>query len=456
MAGRIIIVSNRVPNPLQGKQEAGGLVVGVREAIGDRECIWFGWSGKQIETLGTPQLKETRVGNIAYITVDLTVQRYRGFYAGFSNEILWPLCHYRPNLMDYSRSDWHSYLDVNSFFARQLAPLLRPDDTIWVHDYHLIPLGKALRAQNIQCKIGFFLHIPFPPWGIFNNLPNADVLLQTFQAYDLVGMQTMRDTTNFVLACRNCRIPMHAQAFPIGIDCEEFSKQAATGEDSEEFQQLEKSFKGLSLIVGVDRLDYSKGLLERFRGYEAFLRRYPEHRRKVSFLQIAPISRGDVQRYQSLRRSLEEAVGNINGMYAEMDWTPIRYMTRTVARSALPALYRLADVALITPLRDGMNLVAKEFIAAQDSENPGALVLSRLVGAALELKSALLVNPHDPDEIADALNQAVMMSVAERKSRWQALYQNVSSNTAAAWGKRFLEALSKEKTNFYESEENSL
>ncbi|GBQ90808.1 alpha,alpha-trehalose-phosphate synthase [Gluconacetobacter johannae DSM 13595] len=439
--GRLVIVSNRVPSPRERTQPAGGLAVGLRDAVRGGSSMWFGWSGNQAEGDGDPQPSFDTVDGVTYATIDLTESQHEGFYQNFSNGILWPLFHYRVGLMNYSRRDWQTYLEVNALFARTLLPLLKPDDVVWVHDYHLFPLGQALRDLGVTTRIGFFLHIPVPPWSLVRSLPGAELLLEDLQAYDLIGVQTEEDADNLNQSFRVNGLTERARAFPIGIDPHEFRAQAETGAGSGEAERLRASLRGAALVLGVDRLDYSKGLPERFRGYEALIARYPEHRGKVTFLQVAPVSRGDVEEYRVLRRQLDELTGRINGAYAEFDWTPIRYITRPIARDILAGFYRMADVALITPLRDGMNLVAKEYIAAQDAESPGVLVLSHFAGAAPELDEAVLVNPYDADEIADALHQALTMGLDERLARWRKLDAEVRRTTAGSWARDFLQAL---------------
>ncbi|QNT77934.1 alpha,alpha-trehalose-phosphate synthase (UDP-forming) [Entomobacter blattae] len=441
MTKRLVLVSNRVPSPGEMAHPAGGLAVGLRDAIGDRRCLWFGWSGNQVKEGDDIALHTDTVEKVTFATIDLTEKQYEGFYTGFSNGILWPLFHYRTGLMQYARSDWKSYLEVNALFAQRLKPLLQKNDVLWVHDYHLIPLGRSLRDGGIKDKIGFFLHIPFPPWGIFSTLPGADLLLMDMQAYDVIGVQTEEDAYNLNAAFELLGLKPRAKPFPIGIDPEEFAEQAAESLKDIHIQQEKLNLRGRALIMGVDRLDYSKGLPERLRGYAAFLERYPEYLGKVVFLQIAPLSRTEVQQYQALRKRVDELVGQINGIYTESGWTPIEYVTRSIARPILAGLHRMSDVALITPLRDGMNLVAKEYIAAQDEDDPGCLILSRFAGAAPELEEAIIVNPYDADEIADALALALSMKKEERKKRWQKLRRAIDITTAHTWAKSFMAEL---------------
>lgn len=443
--GRLVVVSNRVPATRDRLQPAGGLAVALRAAMTEGRCLWFGWSGQQIaeSNVHDREVSLDKVENVTYATIDLTHAEYDGFYQKYSNGILWPLCHYRAGLMDYSRKDKTVYQDVNKLFAQKLLPLLQPGDQIWIHDYHLFPLGQALRDLGVTAPIGFFLHIPFPPWSLMRALPEADSLLRSMQAYDVIGLQTEDDARNMNDGFSIVGVKAKAEVFPIGIDPDSFAKQAEDGLSNPEVQRLKESLQGKPFIIGVDRLDYSKGLPERFRGYETFLARYPEHRGKVVYLQVTPVSRGNVPEYRALRRELDEAAGRINGTYGDFDWTPIRYLTHPVARSLLASFYRLADAALITPLRDGMNLVAKEYVAAQDKDDPGVLILSHFAGAAPEMEDALMVNPHDADAIADALHKALTMPAEERRTRWEKLEPDVWRVTAVTWARDFITALSK-------------
>ncbi|MBE7210972.1 MAG: trehalose-6-phosphate synthase [Gluconacetobacter diazotrophicus] len=440
--GRLVVASNRVPSPKEIAQPAGGLVVGLADAIRGRPSLWFGWSGDTHGKEGSePEVGRLDADGVSYATVPLTARQHRGFYQGYSNGILWPVCHYRLGLMQYSRAELDTYREVNELFARALAPLLERDDTVWVQDYQLIPLGAALRALGVRNRIGFFLHIPFPPEQLFRAMPGADELLADFGAYDLVGMQTEQDAANLRDALDKLDVDADIRAFPIGIDPDAFEKQAVRGAKGREAARLTGALAGRALILGVDRLDYSKGIPERLLGFERLLQRFETHRRRVSLLQVAPVSRGEVAEYKALRRKLDELAGRINGEWAEIDWNPVRYMTRGIPRKTLAGVHRLAKVGLVTPLRDGMNLVAKEYVAAQDPADPGVLVLSRFAGSAPELGDAVLVNPHDPDEIAEALDQALRMGLKERVRRWEGMNGSVRRNTAASWSHEFVAAL---------------
>ncbi len=398
--GRLIVVSNRVPPPRERNQLAGGLAIGLKEALKDQDAMWFGWSGASNADEDEPRkVTIAKNANVTFATIDMTGREFAGFYQGFSNGILWPLLHYRVGLMEYKRDDLETYLAVNELFAEHLAPLLDQDDIIWVHDYHLFPLGEALRRRGIANRIGFFLHIPFPPPALFYALPGGAQLVRSMAAYDLIGVQTDQDRDQLNQALADEDVERRAETFPIGIDPDEFNSQARR------------------------------------------LHRFPTHRNKVTFLQVAPVSRGDVPEYRALRRALDELAGRINGEHAEFDWIPLRYLTRSMARGILAGFHRIARVGLVTPLRDGMNLVAKEYVAAQDEEDPGVLILSRFAGAAASMPGALLVNPHDPDEIAEALDQALRLSLKERQTRWRTMRDAVWHDTAAAWARRFLAAL---------------
>jgi trehalose 6-phosphate synthase len=435
---RLVIVSNRVAIPRGRNQAAGGLAVALNDALRRRDSLWFGWSGGVVAHDTPIHPRITPGDRCTYVTVDLAETDYRGYYRGFANGMLWPLLHSRVGLAEFRRTDLRSYYAVNASFAAALAPLLRPDDLVWVHDYHLFPLGQALRDLKITCPVGFFLHVPFPPPALFGCLPQSEALLRTLSAYDVVGVQVEEDAENLNALAHSLDVPIRASAFPVGIDPDAMATAAQRAERGPEVIRLAESLANRALIVGVDRMDYSKGLPHRFRGFAQLLKRFPDHLNRVRYLQIAPVSRGDVAQYRALRRELDELVGSIDGEYADFDRTPLRYLTRSVGRATLAGFYRLAHVGLVTPLRDGMNLVAKEYVAAQKAEDPGVLVLSRFAGAAQELDGAVLVNPYDPDEIAEALNTALTMNLTERQARWRTMRAAVWRNTASAWADRFL------------------
>ena len=454
MSGRIVIVSNRVALP--GERSSGGLAVALRDVARRHGGIWFGWSGQITEASPAPPRFVTS-GKLTYVTTDLTRSEYERYYLGYANGTLWPLLHYRLGLVDYSRQAFAGYCEVNARFARLLAPLLRPDDLVWVNDFHLIPIALALRELGVANRIGFFLHTPLPSADVLSALPQHDRLMRGLCAYDLVGFQTadaLRAFLGYIAAVAGGRhredgsyvawgFRSRAARFPVGIDTPAFAALAEEATDAPEARRLRDSLSGRPLVLGVDRLDYSKGLPQRFAAIECLLDKHPEHRRRFSYLQIAPYSRTELAQYRMLRRELDGSAGRINGKFAECDWSPIRYINKSFSQRTLAGFYRIARVGLVTPLRDGMNLVAKEFVAAQDPADPGVLILSRFAGAAAELEAALLVNPIDVEDVAEALHRAMQMPRDERRQRWRAMIAVLRENTVARWRDDFLAALSR-------------
>lgn len=450
---RLIVVSNRV-GPVKDAGRAGGLAVALVEALSEQGGIWYGWSGKTgNQADGRPQLQT--IGSLTLATLDLTPGEYEEYYNGFANRCLWPLFHYRLDLTAFNRQYYEGYRKVNAKFAQSLQPLLQNDDLIWVHDYHFMLLANELRHVGSTQSIGFFLHIPFPSREILASLPTHDVLIRALFAYDVVGFQTEGDCDRFKdYVVHEAGGSVHgnrvrafgrtilADVFPIGIDAAAYADIAANSEEAcHQYQNMVEMLGGRVQIIGVDRLDYTKGLPERFASYERLLEDYPDLRGRVSYLQIAPPSRGQVKAYQEIRHELEALTGNINGHYSEFDWTPLRYLNRSFNRRALAGLYRASKIGLVTPLRDGMNLVAKEYIAAQDPENPGVLILSRFAGSAQQMTDALIVNPYDIKGVADTLQKARYMSRAERIARYQTLMEGLKREDVTHWRDEFLNKL---------------
>ncbi|WP_420391835.1 alpha,alpha-trehalose-phosphate synthase (UDP-forming) [Acuticoccus sp.] len=451
---RIVVVSNRV-GPLSDTGRAGGLAVALVDVLRDRGGLWFGWSGEVSEegTFGPLQFHED--GNVSTATIDVAQADFDEFYAGFANRALWPTMHYRLDLTDFDKRLEQGYRRVNERFANRLVPLLRPDDIVWVHDYHFFFFGEELRRAGVTNPIGYFLHIPFPVPEVLTALPNHRRLAEAMSAYDLVGFQTNNHLEAFERylleeadGVRNADGSISAfgqtvlaDAFPIGIDAGAFSKFHEADEGAENLTLMRRELDGQRQIVGVDRIDYSKGLPQRFEAFERLLELYPEHKGQVRLLQIAPPSRSEVRAYLQIQRLLEGLSGRINGRFADLDWTPIHLISRSFPRRALAGIYRASAVGLVTPLRDGMNLVAKEYVAAQDPEDPGVLVLSRFAGAVEEMTEAVIVNPYSIDELAEGLRQAIRMPREERIERWRALNEKVTTNTAAAWSRRYLDRL---------------
>ncbi|HXV24797.1 MAG TPA: alpha,alpha-trehalose-phosphate synthase (UDP-forming) [Alphaproteobacteria bacterium] len=456
MSDRLIVVSNRVAAVDEKKGAVGGLAIGMLAALRASGGLWFGWSGRIDHDQADASPTIVQRGGITYVTLNLSPKDYAGYYNGYANRTLWPLFHYRLHLTDYDRQDCATYLNVNRSFAEKLAPLLRLTDLIWVNDYHLIPLAEALRSLGLVHRMGFFLHTPFPAPQVLTALPNHEQIIRQMMAYDVIGFQTAVDLRAFRDYIRfeadgiveaDGRVTAFgrtalADAFPIGIDTDDLAGLAEDAETSTKTERLRLSLLQRDLIIGVDRLDYSKGLVERFCAYERFLELFPKRRTHVVLMQIAPPTRSDVPEYQEIRRTLERRTGHINGRFAEPDWVPIRYLNRSFSRKVLAGYYRTSRIGLITPLRDGMNLVAKEYVAAQDPNDPGVLVLSQFAGAAQELDTALIVNPFDTDGVAEAIEQALSMSLEERQERWQAMMNQLRRQNISVWRESFLEKLS--------------
>jgi len=436
---RLIIVSNRVAMPKRNGAAAGGLAVGILAALRDRGGVWFGWSGELTDgDPGDPEIV-TR-GNIDYATISLNSADFEHYYNGYSNRVLWPVCHYLLDFIQYRAEDFNAYKRVNAVFARKLASLLKPDDVIWVHDYHLIPLASELRSAGFDNPIGFFLHVPFPSFEAFRAVPGHEFLLRCMCAYDVVGFHTPGDLNAFQTCIREPLVGA-VDVFPIGVDVDEIQTLSREAQDLSQVRNMVRSLGGRELIIGVDRLDYSKGLMQRFLAYERLLEKYPNAQKNVTLMQIAPPTRTGVRTYDDIRAELEQAAGHINGRFAETDWVPIRYLNKGVARKPLMGFFRNAAAALVTPVRDGMNLVAKEYVAAQDPDDPGMVVLSSLAGAAYELTDAVIVNPHDRDDVADGIATAINMPRDERRKRHASMMDVLRRNDITAWRTRFVDAL---------------
>ena len=450
---RLVAVSNRVAGPKRART-AGGLTVGVLAALRKHGGMWFGWSGKTLER-NDGEVRLVSSGGVDFATIDINKQDCDAYYNGFSNNTLWPLFHSLLGFFSYNRTEYDAYRRVNELFARRLASLLTPDDVIWVHDYHLLFLAFELRRIGVTQPIGFFLHVPFPGFDVLRALPGHDEILKALAAYDVVGVQTRRD----LRALHDCfKQPevggavrkgsveafgrrFFTEAFPIGIDVDECRSLAEKNLEHPRVQRLANRLGRRKLMIGIDRLDYSKGLLLRFRAVESLLDNYPETRGEVVFMQIAPPTRAGVRTYQEIRHELERAAGNINGHHTDIDWVPIRYLNRAYDRGVVMALMRTARVGLVTPIRDGMNLVAKEYLASQNADDPGVLVLSRLCGAAEELKLSILINPYDQRAVADGIATALKMPLEERRERHRTMFAVLARDDVHRWSRRFIEAL---------------
>jgi trehalose 6-phosphate synthase len=452
---RLIIVSNRVNAPVDSSAgTAGGLAMALAAALREYSGIWFGWSGATTEKF-TGHISMQRVNGVTVALVDLEEQDRQEYYNGYANRTLWPLFHYRIDLAAYERSFGEGYERVNKRFAETLRPLIEADDLVWVHDYHLIPVARHLRALGVENRIGFFLHIPWPARRLVTTLPRHRQLVEALFAYDLVGFQTadsreafedyvVKEAGGSVTAEGGARAfgeETHIGAFPIGIDTEDFLSIVRSVGAKEQYRRMQDSLAGRKMVLGVDRLDYSKGLEERFLAYEQYLADNPKQREKVFMLQIATETREEVPAYQELRARLDAISGRINGAYATVDWVPLRYVNRSYRRDELAGVYRAARVGLVTPLRDGMNLVAKEYIAAQDPDDPGVLVLSKFAGAAAQMQNALIVNPFSREDVSDAIKRGLVMEREERIRRWRPLFEDIKIHDVGAWRDAFVTAL---------------
>jgi trehalose 6-phosphate synthase len=467
---RLLAISNRLPDLRQAgeadeadrerrasvderRRKVGGLVSALEPVLAARGGLWLGWSGRSIpeSSPGAPEIADDLRPPLAWI--DLPAAFSDKYYAGFCNGALWPLFHSMPSRARFADDEWEAYEAANEAFAGAAAELVGPDAAVWVHDYHALLVGRALRRRGHRGPLGLFLHIPFPCIDLFSTIPWAAQLLDGMLDFDLVAFHTPSYVENFrrsagaltaahaaddAIELRGRRIRL--AALPLGIVPEGFQEPPEPGM-AEELSALLQAIAPSRLVIGVDRLDYTKGIPERLRAFGRLLEMFPEWRTKVSLVQISVPSRADIPDYAEQRALVENVVGRVNGQHGEASWVPIRYLYRSYGRNHLSQLYRAADVGYVTPLRDGMNLVAKEFVAAQDPENPGALVLSRFAGTAVELKDAILTNPYHLDGMAKDLDRALRMPLGERRERHTRLHAAISRTTALTWAEEFLRML---------------
>lgn len=451
----IVVVSNRVARAKADEPITGGLAAALLPAVKSSGAIWVGASGRTRDAHTRDSFAEIEsLGSGALATVDLPAAHYRGYYEGFANSALWPALHSRPDLIRTSAQDHESYRQVNAFMARALVRFSRPDALFWVQDYHFLTLAQELRLLGIRQPIGFFLHTPLPERSALMGVPHHRELISAMLAYDLIGFQTEGDRRNFVdyldhvlqLRCtRDCVVSAQGRTqlgvFPIGIDVETFATRATKAVTRLEATRLRSSLQGAKLVIGVDRVDYSKGIANRIHGFARMLEAQPAMKRMVSLLQIAVPSREQIDAYGRLNADLASLVTEVNARHGEVDWTPIRYINKGFAQTTLAGFYRTAQVGLVTPLHDGMNLVAKEYVAAQNPFDPGVLVLSEFAGAARELDAALLVNPHDVDGVAKAISTALTMPGDERRERWETMMRRLRAASVQTWFSDFVAAL---------------
>ena len=451
----LVVVSNRVARPKADEPIEGGLAAALLPAVQTSGAIWVGASQRLSDSADKEsfaQIESFGAGAIA--TVDLPQAHYGGYYEGFANSALWPILHSRNDLLRSTNEDYASYREVNAFMARALVRFAKPDAAFWIHDYHFMALGADLRRLGVEQPIGFFLHTPFPARAIFSSLPRHRELIRAMLHYDLIGFQTEDDQLNFAdyldheLGLEAVdgvytvgQRPVRLATFPIGIDPKIFAERAAKAATRADISRLRASLQGAKLAIGVDRVDYSKGLANRLQAFDRMLHFSPMLKRAVSLLQIAVPSRVQIDAYRRLQGELAALVSEINGRHGEVDWSPIRYLNKGFSQAKLAGYYRTAQVGLVTSLHDGMNLVAKEYVAAQNPADPGVLVLSQFAGAAKQLDAALLVNPHDIDSLARAISFAFALPLEERRERWNVMMKTLETSSLQMWFSDFVAAL---------------
>ncbi len=450
--GRLVAISNRTAADSGAK--AGGLAVAVWDALKASGGLWAGWSGNIVQSEPAVR-RESSEDGVSFLLMDLTEEEYQGYYLQYSNSTLWPVFHHRVDLAGFEGDAFEAYLAVNERLAGLVAADLQPTDIVWAHDYHFLPMAQSLRKAGWRGRTGFFLHIPFPTPDIFRALPEHAWLARAMCEYDLIGFQSESDRANFAhYLTDSCdadasEAPIYSAfgrkvrlgVYPIGIDAAAFEEATRSEDAKRAADRIGTFLDGRLLIIGVDRMDYSKGLPQRFEAVGELFENYPDLHGKVSVTQIATPSRTKVEEYRELRRELNQLAGQINGDYGDLDWIPLRYLARAYSREELAGLFRIARVGLVTPLRDGMNLVAKEYVMAQDPEDPGVLILSEFAGAAEQLSTALIVNPHDRRTLAETIHIALTMPLEERKARWQVLRDVVVEQDVAWWRECFLKDL---------------
>jgi len=451
----LVVVSNRVSRGKPNEPMTGGLAAALLPIVEKSGAIWVGSSGRVRDgNLKEPFAEVEALGSGALAMLDLPAAHYGGYYEGFANSALWPALHSRADLIRATQEDYRSYREVNAFMARALLRFRKADSAFWIQDYHFLALGAELRDLGVSEPIGFFLHTPWPSRTIMSGVPHHRELVEAMLAYDLVGFQTEEDCENFLsYAQSDLGLAVHdgvvvsrhgrtrASVFPIGIDPGEFARLAAKAATHPDVSRLRRSLNGEKLAIGVDRLDYSKGLVNRIKAFDRMWQLNPSLARTASLLQIATPSRGAIEAYGNLQSEVAKLVSDVNGQHGEVDWTPIRYLNKGYGQAVLAGLYRTAQVGVVTPLQDGMNLVAKEYVAAQNPVDPGVLVLSKFAGAANELDTALLVNPHDIDGMARTIATALSMPLTERRMRWEAMMAKLRGHTIQQWFADFTDAL---------------
>jgi trehalose 6-phosphate synthase/phosphatase len=464
---RLIVVSNRLPIRLEASgrgfeylPSVGGLTTSLNAVRGSRDLLWLGWPGvNAVDPQDRTEIEGRLRREYDSIPLFLPTRRFERFYYGFSNGCLWPLFHYFPQYAHFNRSEWQAYVEVNQAYCDKILEEARPDDRIWVHDYHLMLLPAMIRRALPGAAIGFFLHIPFPSYEVFRILPWRDEILEGLLGADLVGFHSFGYARHYLSSLLRLlgleqdfgqvavggRL-VKVDAFPLGVDMERFARALADPAIEARRAELAKETQGQKVILSVDRLDFTKGILERLSAYERFLERYSRWRGKVKLIAVCVPSRTRVPEYQSMRRQIDESVGRINGRFGQPGWTPIWYLYRSLPFDQLVPLYGLADVALVTPLRDGMNLVAKEYLASHP-DGTGVLVLAETAGAAEELGEALIVNPNDEERMIGAIHQALQMPTEAQIVRNRPMLSRLRRYDNARWADDFLSQLDAASTS---------
>lgn len=458
---KLIILSNRLPVKIEKDENGkfiitpseGGLATGLGSLETEARKVWIGWSG--IYTDDQKERKEIteRLNELDFYPVFLTDDQLEKYYEGYSNSTIWPLCHYFFSYIDYKTEYWQAYQEVNKLFRDAALPLIEDEDIIWVQDYQLMLLPAMIREKKTKTSIGYFHHIPFPSYELFRVLPKREIVLNGLLGADLIGFHTHDYMRHFISAIYRVlqleskldeiqlsdRV-VHVDTFPMGINYDHYHDAVLEPKVKEYVKEIREKIGDVSIILSVDRLDYSKGILHRLQGFSQFLDNHPEYLGKVSLAMIVVPSRDQVDMYADLKIKIDEMIGNINGKNSELGWTPVHYFYRSFEFEELIAMYHTADIALVSPLRDGMNLVAKEYIATKHSE-PGVLILSEMAGAAIELPDAIIINPNDTEEIEKAIYRALTMDKQEKKKRMDKMKERVSKHTVKKWASDFVEEL---------------
>lgn len=457
---KIVIIANRLPVKIERSDEGftierseGGLATGLGSLETEAEKYWVGWPGIHTDD-ETERLQITeKLHELKFHPVFLSNEQISNYYEGYSNSTIWPLCHYFFSYIEYKAEYWAAYREVNALFSRESLPFIENDDIVWIQDYQLMLLPKLIRDKKPATSIGYFHHIPFPSYELFRVLPEREEVLEGLLGADLIGFHTHDYMRHFISAIYrvlnlNCNLDeitlkeriVHVDAFPMGINYEQYHEAPALPVVREKSAMLREKLSDKQVILSVDRLDYSKGILHRLEGYAQFLENNPEYHEQVSLAMIVVPSRDNVEMYAELKAKIDQAIGEINGRYARLGWSPIFYFYRSFSFEELIAMYDIADIALVTPLRDGMNLVAKEYLAAK-RDQPGVLILSEMAGASIELQDALIINPNDKDEIEKAILQALTMPLEEKRERMSRMQKRIASRTVKRWANDFVKEL---------------